>query len=446
MQAVHIGLVAIARTTFDMELAREVTAQTRQQLTTAGMTLVGADVIVTSAEEAEAAIDALANDPPDLLILLQATFADSTMTLKLASEINAPLLLWAVPEEHTGGRLRLNSLCGVNLAAHALRRLGHPYEYVYGAPDDSAVLEKILTTAKAAKVRKLLSRARIGRVGEHPAGFDTCKVDVEKVARQFGVEVVQMDLQNDVFAGARTANSDDVKMTLDALDQRVGGLDQLDLKATQGTISAYLTLRERAKAEQLNGYAVRCWPEFFTEMGCAACGAMSMLSDEQTPCSCEADVNGTITQLMLQGLSGEPAFGADIVSVDHERDGLVLWHCGLAPLSMADPEAQPAGTIHSNRKLPLLMEFPLKPGRVTLARLSEATGEYRLIIGRGEMLRAPRSFSGTTGIVRFDRPAAAVLDTILTEGLEHHISLTYGDHVAALTALGKMLQLPLLVL
>ncbi|MBZ0279226.1 MAG: L-fucose/L-arabinose isomerase family protein [Anaerolineae bacterium] len=446
MQEIHIGLVAIARTTFDMALAQEVTAQARTQLTAAGLTLVGSDALVTSTEEAETAIDALANDPPDLLILLQATFADSTITLKLASEINAPLLLWAVPEEHTGGRLRLNSLCGVNLAAHGLRRLGHPYEYVYGAPDDPAVIEKILTVAKAGRVRSLLRRARIGRVGEHPAGFDTCKVDVEKVARQLGIEVVQMDLQNDIFARARTANSDAVEMTLDALGQRVGGLDQLDSKATQGTISAYLTLREWAKAEKLNGYAVRCWPEFFTEMGCAACGAMSMLSDEQTPCSCEADVNGTITQLMLQGLSGEPAFGADIVSVDNERDGLVLWHCGLAPLSMVDPQAQPAGTIHSNRKLPLLMEFPLKPGHVTLARLSEATGEYRLIIGKGEMLRAPRSFSGTTGIVRFDRPAETVLDTILTEGLEHHISLTYGDHVAALTALGKMLQLPMLFL
>jgi L-fucose isomerase-like protein len=81
---------------------------------------------------------------------------------------------------------------------------------------------------------------------------------------------------------------------------------------------------------------------------------------------------------------------------------------------------------------------------LTVARLSEATGTYRLVIGTGEMVRAPKSFSGTSGVVKFDRPAAAVLDTILSEGLEHHISLTYGDHVDALLYLAKMLELPVL--
>jgi L-fucose isomerase-like protein len=171
---------------------------------------------------------------------------------------------------------------------------------------------------------------------------------------------------------------------------------------------------------------------------------MSMLSDEGTPCSCEADVNGTISQLILQWIGGGPAFGTDVVSFDLDDDAVAVWHCGLAPLSMADPEVRPRATIHSNRQLPLLMEFPLKPGRVTVARLSEATGDYRLVVASGEMLRAPMSFSGTSGLLRFDRPAHQVLDAMLNEGLEHHISLTYGDHVPALLALAEMLELPVL--
>jgi hypothetical protein len=62
------------------------------------------------------------------------------------------------------------------------------------------------------------------------------------------------------------------------------------------------------------------------------------------------------------------------------------------------------------------------------------------------MLKAPLSFSGTSGVLRFDRPAAEVLDTIITEGLDHHISLTYGDHLPALLALAEMLDLPVLTL
>ena len=147
---------------------------------------------------------------------------------------------------------------------------------------------------------------------------------------------------------------------------------------------------------------------------------------------------------MLQWLSGEQAFGTDVVGFDLERDNAVVWHCGQAPLSMADPEFQPRGTIHSNRKLPLLMEFPLKPGRVTIARLTQARGAYTLVVGAGEMLRAPMSFTGTSGVLRFDRPASDVLNTIMTEGLDHHISLTYGDYVEELLALARMLELPVL--
>jgi L-fucose isomerase-like protein len=392
----------------------------------------------------------LVDAPLDLLIVLQATFADSSMVMHLAEGVDAPVLLWAVPEARTGGRLRLNSFCGINLAAHALKRAGRAYDYVYtpadeAPPSDPAALEKVRTLALAGRARRLLRQARIGRVGEHPPGLDTCAVDQEALAHKFGIEIVQVALE-DVFRATRMTDPQEVEAIYQDLSIRLDGLPELDQAALRRTLGSYLALRQLAEREQLDGLAVRCWPEFFTELGCAACGAMSMLSDELTPCSCEADVNGTVTQLILQWLAGRPAFGTDLVAVDLEEDIAVVWHCGLAPLSMADPAVPPRGTIHSNRQLPLLMEFPLKPGRITVARLSEASGEPRLVVAGGEMQQAPMSFSGTSGVLRFDRPVAQVLDTLLSEGLEHHVSLTYGDHTRALLALARMLDLPVLTL
>jgi len=439
----RVGLAPLARTTFDIPLASQVAAQARLRLRAAGFQLAGPEALVTNLEETQAVARELADQPLDLLVVLQATFADSTMVMNLAEAVDAPLLLWAVPEERSGGRLRLNSFCGINLGAHALKRASHDYEYTYAPPDDPAALDQVRTLARAGHARRLLCGARLGRVGENPAGFDSCRLDKAALASRFGLEVVQV-LLDDTFQAVRVADPDDIEGVYQDLSTRLGGLEDVDPVALRTSLGSYLALRQLASTEHLAGLAVRCWPEFFTDLGCAACGAMSMLSDEGTPCSCEADVNGTITQLLLQWISGEPAFGTDVVSFDLEDDSVVVWHCGLAPLSMADPAVQPRATIHSNRQLPLLMEFPLKPGRVTLARLSEATGNYRLVVGSGEMLRAPMSFSGTSGVLRFDRPAQQVLDTMLGEGLEHHLSLTYGDHVPALLALAKMLELPVL--
>jgi L-fucose isomerase-like protein len=433
----------LARTTFDVPLAKQVAAKVRLQLHDAGFQLVGAEGLITNLEEVQAVTRKLADRPPDLLLVLQATFADSTMVMSLAETVDAPLLLWAVPEERSGGRLRLNSFCGINLAAHALRRGGYDYEYVYAPPQDRRALDKIQTLAVAGRAKRLLGKARLGRVGENPDGLDSCKLDREALGHHFGLDVVQVELR-DIFEAARDADSQQVDALERDLFTRLDGVQELDGAAVRRTLGSYLALRQLAEEERLAGLAVRCWPEFFTELGCAACGAMSMLSDELVPCSCEADINGTITQLMLQWLSGEPAFGTDVVSFDLDKDEVVVWHCGLAPLSMADSAVRPQATIHSNRKLPLLMEFPLRPGRVTIARLSEATGSYRLVVGSGEMLRAPMSFTGTSGVLRFDRPATEVLDTMLGEGLEHHVSLTYGDQVPALLALARMLDLPVL--
>lgn len=438
----RIGFVPIARTTFDIELAKQVTRAAYQQLAAAGFQLIGSAESVTSVD----AVQSLLSDfgsTLDVLVLLQATFADSSVALEVGRALDVPLLLWAVPEEHTGGRLRLNSLCGVNLAAHALRRAGRRYYYIYAAPGDVAVTYKLDALARAARVRRALRGMRVGRLGERPNGFETCDYDQDVLRSHFGLEIVPIEL-GEAFDAVRRTDSAAVAAVRAKLAQQITGLDSVDSQAADGTLGVYWTLRRLAARGNLKGLAVRCWPEFFTELRCAACGALSLLTDEQIPCSCEADVNGTITQVILQGLSGEPAFGTDLVSLDSERDAVVLWHCGLAPLSMADAEATPTATIHSNRRLPLLMQFPLKPGVVTVARLSAATGSLRLVVGRGEMLRAPMSFSGTSGLLRFERPAAAVLDTILSEGLEHHLALTYGDCLDALLALAELLDLPVL--
>ena len=439
----RIGFVAIARPTFDVTLAQDLAVRTYAALAAEGYQMIGDAELVMDAEAAASCMARLHDETPTAVIALQASFADSTMIVELARQIHVPLLLWALPEARLGGRLRLNSFCGINLAAHGLRRAGLRYEYVYGEPEDARSLASVRSFVKAAEIRQRLRGARVGRIGENPAGFDTCRVNRTALRERLGVEVAQIELA-EVFARVRNSAPEQVAAVTEQVRTQLTGMDALDAEATAGTLGTYVTLRQLIETEHLDGLAVRCWPEFFTELGCAACGAMSLTSNDMTPCSCEVDVNGTITQLILQGCSGEPAFGSDLVAFDVDEDVAVLWHCGLAPLSMADPSVQPEATIHSNRKLPLLMQFPLKPGRITLARLSEATGEFRLVIAAGEMVQAPPSFTGTTGTLRFDSGAAQVMDTLMREGLEHHLSLTYGDHVEALEMLARMLEIPIL--
>lgn len=448
MSTLHLAFLPLARSTFDIPFAEEVTAQARQNLHNAGFELHGPEGLITSLEAAQAAAQALSRQALDLAVIFQATFADSSMVNALAHALEAPLFLWAVPEAATGGRLRLNSLCGINLAGHSLTLQRIPYDYVLCPPQDPAVIAQLRPLAKAGQVRRLLRQARLGVIGEHPPGMDTCHLDAPRLKEKLGIEVRQIPLP-EAFSRARQQPRERIQAVRQELDQHLPNLSNLDQTALNGSLSVYAALRQIAEEERLDGLAVRCWPEFFTELGCAACGAMSMLTDDigrgpGLPCSCEADINGTVTQLILQWLADAPAFGSDLVAMDFEQDTSVFWHCGLAPLSFADPSFQPRGALHSNRKLPLVMEFPLKPGIVTLARLNQSTGELRMVQGRGEMLAHPPAFSGTSGVLRFERPARQIFDVLMSEGLEHHLSLVYGDHLAALQAFTRLAGLPAL--
>jgi L-fucose isomerase-like protein len=115
-------------------------------------------------------------------------------------------------------------------------------------------------------------------------------------------------------------------------------------------------------------------------------------------------------------------------------------------MSMRDPDAQARATIHTNRKMPLLFEFPLKPGRVTLMRISRAHGETKMVLAGAEMLKRPMAFTGTSGVLRFDAGTAAALEGIIASGLEHHMALAYGDHRGLLRDTAAAMGLPVLEL
>ncbi len=469
----RIAVVALARNTFDVPLAETVAGQAFATLDAFDADIVGPRSLLFDADAARAAIDDLQGTEPDLVLVLQVTFTDATMTVALAQQVRAPLALWAFPEPRSGGRLRLNSLCGINLAAHALGKAGKPCAYLYAAGDDPKApdrLREILAGGasaspaangagapqpppvddaadhKAAAALGHLSGQRIGLFGTHPDGFDTCAFDPGVLHQLTGLMVDRFALDS-VFASAAAVDPSRVAEIRREVEANLGDLSDMEAEPLDKSLRVYAALSDIARERQLDGLAVRCWPEFFTEYGCAACGPMAMLNGDGRPCACEADVYGDATNLLLAALTGGPVLMSDLVDLSEADDTGVLWHCGLAPLAMADREAEPpAATVHSNRRKPLLHEFALRPGRITITRLSQSLGQTRMVIGGAEMLRAPKSFSGTSGVVRFDRPVTQVLDRIMGEGLEHHYSFAYGDHRPALAAVARRLDLPTVVL
>jgi len=456
------GVAALGRPTFDVPYAEEMMRKAFAAIEAAGIRAVGPQRLLYDAAAAQEALAEIARAGKlDAMLILQVTFTDATMTVKLAREASAPVSVWAVPEPRIGGRLRLNAFCGLNLAAHALGKAGVPHHWLYAAPDaagladslrrfaapaslkaSAARREKVVSDAGAAALQKVRGAA-ISVVGEHPAGFDTCEFNESELRRLADVKVSRVPL-TELFERAKAIPESRAERVKNRAAETLAGLDAVDQAQLDRSFRVFCALDDISRDTKAKGLAVRCWPETFTDYGCAACGPMAMMNEKRVPSACEADVYGSFTALLLQELADEPAWMADLVDVD-EADGTgVFWHCGLAPLSMCDPEATPEATIHTNRKMPLLHQFPLKPGGFTFARLSQARGVTKLVIGEGEFIRRPMAFTGTSGVFRFARPLSETLAAIMDEALEHHFAIAYGDHRVALKGVAADLNLPLL--
>ena len=440
-----IGVLALGRTTFDVPYAQQMLAQAWQALSGMDIELVGEPVLQFDAESALKMLPVLKQADLDLLLILQVTFTDASLTTEVVRGFPVPTAMWSFPEARTGGRLRLNSFCGVNLACHALSREAINVQTLHGLPDDSRVINELQQLAQAAAIVKRFKQAKVMVIGEHPLGFDACNYNQQQLTQHFGVEVTRqpvLEFINEVKALPDSVA--DAPYARRAKD--FPNLAEMDQTATRKTLKVYSALREKAQREGYTGIAVRCWPDFFTDYGCAACGALALMNEDKVPCGCEADMFGVLSSLMAQWASGNAAFNTDLVDIDPQDNSVVFWHCGQAPIEMADRDGPVQATIHSNRKLPLLSEFALKPGRITLCRITQGEGKLRLMLAGGEMIKAPLAFSGTAGTARLDVDADTYRQRLIAAGMEHHTSLVYGEHRPLLRKVAGLLGLDVIEL
>jgi L-fucose isomerase-like protein len=465
----RVGLVALGRSTFDLEVAGATAAGVRAALAAAPdvdvVDVGGLAVETPDVHAAGAALTAAAAESPlDAVVVLQATFTDSTLPSAAVAGLPAdvPVVLWGAPEPRTGGRLTMNALCGINLAAYRLRAEGRDVRALYldpTAPDVARRLASALAApamrpaprvlpvptaedrVRAEVVRARLSGMTVGRVGHHPDGFDPCAAGEDDLAT-LGTTLDHVELDA-MFDAARAAREDELVPLRALVAER--GAGSVDAAGVDSTLRLHVALRRLVEERGWSAVATRCWPECFTEMDAAACAAQGMLAESGTPATCEADVLGAVTAVALEAASGRRAFVADLV--DAAADGTVaFWHCGQAAPDLAHPDEPVASTVHPNRRRPLLHEFRLRPGRITIARLGHADGGLRLALGGGEILDAPRPFTGTAAVARPDTPAEELVATVLAEGLDHHYGLVHGDVRGVMVALAESLGIPVVPL
>lgn len=463
----RVVLIPTARATFATDTAGERAAAARDLLVELGADVAGPTELVMTTDDVESA--ACHVDPAaDVVINACASFSDATPALRLYQRWSKPVVLWAFREPGpVGDRLWLNSLCGANLFGHALVRSGGSARLLYGDPAEagvrhalSQVLQGKLPVAPAvptaqrqradpAETRNALARLRrqrIGLIGDAPPGFTPCEYDPNILRRLFGITVTQLDVDT---ALALVRSVDDDSRVAERKDARANRPSLNRLDPTEVNLAAAVTSALRGWREQqaLAALALRCWPEFPTELGVCPCSALSRLADEGTATACERDVYGAVTMLLLEALGSGTTYLVDTVDLDAERNVVRAWHCGSAATRLAADPAKATQDVHCNRKIGVAGNFALKTGRVVLARLADDpdpgnTTGLRMLITSGESLPEHNRFHGNTAAIRLDADAENFVHGLVAGGFPHHTVLAWTDVRPRLRSAADLLGIP----
>ncbi len=448
MKKMTVGYMALSKASWQTPKIEALMRTTLASLKKLPVDIVHGKGLTTTEFEAAELCDEFNRHGVDAIVIHLATFPVGAIIPAVAQRMSTPILLFANPEfPQMGGVLEQNSFCGANMAAHVLTKMGRKYDFAFGLPQDAAkVLAQPINVLSC--IRQLRA-TRIGLVGGRVPGFYTSNFDEMKLRAELGVSVEVLDLLEIVNAAQKLPAADAAR-GLALVRKSAAGACKVSGKDLKLAGKLFQSFKKVSEKYRLTAYAVRCWPEFSDIYGIAPCAVIGMLNDARLPTSCEGDIPGAVTMQIEKELSGGLLpFFVDLISFDYKDNTAVVWHCGAAPVSLCRNFKDTALRLHmrvdGGDKKGLTNEFPLKPGRITLAKLDETGTGYRMLIASGTALDTEQIIRGNPLRVRFDGKVEALIGTIMKKGFEHHYSMVHADIKKELVAFCEWLNIETVV-
>lgn len=381
---------------------------------------------------------------PNLVIVQNITFANSAYISEVLRRFTCPVLLWTLREPVIdGGRLRLNSLTGAYSAGNALMafRNGN-FEYIFGAPNEEKVKNKIKASIKAASLKASLRELKMAAVGHTPQGFGFGRALDIDLLHTFGVTLDSIEAR-ELIDQAKAYTKEECEAYREELKQHSKGLEKIPEEKQEGFARLYKAYQTYVTENKIGALSSRCWPDFFTAYGTPVCAVLAMLNDMGIAASCESDVYGALSMYMGMELTKQAVFFGDPVSLDEKENTITFWHCGTAACSLAREDTGAQIGVHPNRKIGPVMDFGCRPcGKATVFRVGKkADGSFRFFLLSGEVLDKPKQFCGTSVVVKTENPCDEVVNTSVADGWEPHFVVIYGDVKEELAILGHMLDI-----
>jgi len=355
---------------------------------------------------------------------------------------NMPILHFCTrsgPYSPEGSR-STDTWCGQFMTCSAIKRRGFTFVHINTCnPEDEYFDVQISIFTRAVCAISRFRGARFGQIGTRPQLFESQFWSEENMQRQFSQMVIPMDLAT-AFKKLDDISPGDPQVLKIAGEIRKGAGEIADVYTDDTIITQAryeLSLMNIQKELGVSAMAVNCWTRIQELYGISACSTFGRLNDKGIITACEVDLLGAVTMWAIYCASlGEatPDF-IDWTDLHPDKENVWLaWHCGNAAPSLRDQSCK-SRLVRNERMIQWCpnchgaLEFRLKSGPVTCARMVEYQGEYTMFYGTGEIIDIEPMVRGAYGWVKVND----VFDwenKMIENGIIHHGTLIHDPKVA----------------
>lgn len=374
----------------------------------------------------------------DALFFPHCNFGTEDSVARVAKKLNKPTLLWGPRDEaplENGMRLR-DTQCGLFATGKILRRFNVPFTYIVNSSVEDEVFKRgFQTFVRAANVVKQFQALRILQIGPRPTDFWSVICNEGELLEKFGIELHPITIEEIKKQTLKIAQQQNVELqqAIQYIKTHLQAID-VDDEAITKIAALKVAMKQIALQNKCNAIAIQCWSSLQDAIGIMPCLANAILTDEQIPVTCETDIHGAITSVMLQAaaMNKQPTFFADLTIRHPENDnGELLFHCGNFPVSLSVEET-PRLQRHFlfDDHSPGTHESEIKGGAMTLARFDGDHGQYSLFFGDARGIKGPYTRGSWVWVEVDNWPLWE--DQLVTGPYIHHIVGVHDEVGAAL--------------
>ena len=415
------------------------------------------DLIVTDpvrddpgGQEAARAVAELGGHDLDVLLVCVAGWIPSHTVFQVIDPFrNTPMVLWGLSGWRENGRI-VTTACqaGTTALRQPMAEMGYVFEYHVETLDGGDPVPAIGDFARAARAAALLRGARIGQMGFRDMNLYATLYDGMALRAKIGVEVEFFEM----LEIARTMEDCDAATLAQwrkVMEDRWHFTRPAQPQTLENSIRLAWALQRKIHERSYQGLSFKDVDGVKKLLGFAPAGAMTLLHEhEESLCTIpENDTLGAVTQLMVRQLTGQCA--AYLEFYDFFEKGALMGVPDYVPPQIVQGSVCVTPTAFGGFGEGLLNVSKIRTGPVTLMRLAQSGGRHCLHAFTGLSMPPPAWEEAgwqppapqlPSLRVDFDIPMRAFQNQVMGQ----HYILAHGDHLAAVRALCRILDIQFL--